>query len=149
MFWMNGNWYGFISERLQLETHQVLRMMNTFIGFNLQTIISSIIRLRELKKHFYLLPAQVANWASFLTQGVNSQLQLDLIELGLIDRVAVLEVSKHLNNIQYSHEDYNSLKAYLLLNGVEITDAIQQNLPVISINKLRSFINRLQIRNIL
>ena len=149
LLWMNGEWYGSLSEKLQLQTHQVLRMMNSFIGFNLQTIISCIIRLRELKKPFSILPIQVVNWASFLTHGINSQLQLDLIELGLIDRVAVLEVSKYLSGINYSHEDYNSLKSYLLLNGVEIIEAIKQNLPVISDHKLHSFINRLQIRNIL
>ncbi len=149
ILWMNGNWYGSLSEKLGLKTHLVLMLINSFIGFNLQTSISCIIRLRELKNAFFLLPAQVVNWASFLTHGINSQLQLDLIELGLIDRIAVLEVSKHLNNSEYSHEDYNSLKDYLLLNGVELVNAIQQNLPNISITKLNLFINRLQLRNIL
>jgi superfamily II DNA/RNA helicase len=146
--WMKGNWYDSLSEELQLEIHQVLRLINSFIGFNVQSVVSSVIRLRELKNAFSLLPSQILNWASFLMHGVNSQLQLDLIELGLIERVAVLEVSKYLNDTGYEHQDYNFLKDYLLLNGVEIADSIQQNLPVISASKLSSFINRLQIKNI-
>ncbi len=149
LLWMNGNWYEKMSHDLELETHQVLRLINSFISYNIQTVISSVIRLKELNTKEYILPTQLANWSSYLQHGINSQLQLDLIELGLIDRVAVLELAKFLNQSDYQHEDYKTIKSFLLFNGVEITEAIRERLPVISYHKLRTFINRLNMRNIL
>ena len=145
---MNGNWYERLSNELELETHQVLRLINSFISYNIQIVISSVIRLKELNTKEYILPTQLANWSSYLQHGINSQLQLDLIELGLIDRVSVLELSNYLNLIGYQHVDYKTIKSFLLFNGVEITEAIRQNLPVISYHKMRTFINRLNMRNI-
>ena len=149
LLWMNGNWYEKMSNDLELETHQVLRLINSFISYNIQTIISSVIRLKELKSEDYALPTQLANWSSYLQHGINSQLQLDIIELGLIDRVAVLEVSNYLNQIGYQHEDYETIKSFLIFNGVELIEVLRETLPIISYNKLRTFINRLNIRNIL
>ena len=149
LLWMSGNWYEKLSIDLELETHQVLRLINSFISYNIQTVISSVIRLKELNTKEYILPTQLANWSSYLQHGINSQLQLDLIELGLIDRVTVLEISKYLDAIGYQHEDYKTIKSFLLFNGVEITETIRESLPVISYNKLRIFTNRLNMRNIL
>jgi len=150
LLWMNGNWYENMSNDLDLEIHHVLRLINSFISYNIQTVISSVIRIKELTStnDEYTLPIHIENWSSYLQHGINSQLQLDLIELGLIDRVAVLKLSEFLNEIDYVHDDYNSLKSYLTLNGVEINEAIQERLPVISNNKLRIFINRLNLKNI-
>lgn len=150
LLWMDGNWYEKMSNDLALEIHQVLRLINSFISYNIQTVISSVIRLKELTNidDKYTLPIQIENWSSYLQHGVNSQLQLDLIELGLIDRVAVLELSEFLNTIGYVHNDYNSIYSYLILNGAEITEAIKENLPKISYDKLRVFTNRLNVRNI-
>lgn len=149
LLWMNGNWFESLCEELGLQTHQSLRLINSFIGYNIQTVVSSIIRLKELISVEYELPSQIANWSSCLQYGINSQLKLDLIELGLIDRVSVLALSDYIEEIGYTHVDYNSLKAFLLLNGVEITEAIRDNIPTISYNKLRTFNNRLNMRNIL
>ena len=147
--WMNGNWYEEICNDIEIETHQTLRLINSFISYNIQTVVSSVIRLKELNCKDYSLPAQIANWSSFLQHGINSQLQLDLIELGLIDRVAVLEISEYLDTTGYSHEDYKALKLFLRNNGVEIIEAIRRKLPIISYHKLRTFINRLNLKNIL
>lgn len=147
--WMSGNWYEKISKEIGIEIHQILRLINSFISYNIQTVVSSVIRLKELNTDEYILPLQIANWSSFLQHGINSQLQLDLIELGLIDRVTVIEVSNYLNGTDYIHGDYKTLKSYLLLNGEEIIRAIQDNLPILSYIKLRNFINLLNVRNIM
>lgn len=146
--WMNGNWYIEICNKLDIETHQTLRLINSFISYNIQSAVSSVIRIKELNSKDYSLPMQIANWSSFLQYGINKQLQLDLIELGLTDRVAVLEISKYLDDVDYVHKDYKNLKLFLINNGIEITEAIRKNLPVISYEKLKTFINRLSLRNL-
>jgi helicase len=95
--WMNGNWYDTLCNELNIPMQQTLRLINSFINFNIQSVISAIIRLKELNSSEHTMPTNIANWSSFLQHGVNSQLKLDLIEMGLIDRVAVLEFSKYLD----------------------------------------------------
>lgn len=147
--WMKGNWFPEIKDALGLKMYQVLRLINSFLSFNIQSVVSSVIRLKELTTKEYVLPVTIANWPSYLQHGVKSQLALDLIEMGLIDRVAVLELEKYLIQTNYNHVDYKTLKAFLLTSGTEIIEIVRPNIPVISYNKLRSFNNSLYIRNIL
>lgn len=147
--WMKGSWFPEIQEALGLKMHQVLRLINSFLSFNIQSVVSSTIRLKELTTEDYVLPVTIANWPSYLQHGVRTQLALDLIEMGLIDRVAVLEVEKFLGQIDYAHNDYKDLKAFLLTNGTEIIEIVRPNIPTISYNKLRSFNNSLYLRNIM
>ncbi len=105
---MKGNWFPKIQEVLGLEMYQVLRLINSFLSFNVQNVLSSVIRIKELSNKEYLMPITIANWPSYLQHGVKSQLALDLIEMGLTDRVAVLEVEKFLIQNEYEHIDYKN-----------------------------------------
>lgn len=147
--WMKGCWYPEIQEELSLEMYQVLRLINSFLSFNIQSVVSSVIRLKELTSNDFVLPVSIANWPSYLQHGLRSQIALDLIEMGLIDRVAVLELEKYLIQINYVHIDYKTLKAFFLTNGTEIIEIVRPNIPAISYKKLRSFNNSLYLRNIL
>lgn len=147
--WMSGNWYETLSTELYIPMPQVLRLINSFISFNIQSVISAIIRLKELNSSDYTMPPNIANWSSLLQHGINSQLELDLIEMGLIDRVAVLELAKHLDKTDYSYSDYKALKAFLRVNGKDISENVRPNLPVISFAKLNTFIDRLSNTNVL
>lgn len=148
-YWMSGSWYESMSIRLELKIYQVLRLINSFISFNVQAVISAIVRLKELKTTEYTMPNQIANWSSYLQHGIDSQLKLDLIEMGLIDRVAVLELSRYLVASDYVYSDYRSLKGFLLENRARIRENIGQNLPVIAFEKLRLFFDRLNIVSLL
>lgn len=53
-------------------------------------------------EHFITLPSNIAHWPSFLQHGIKSRVEIDLIEMGLIDRIAVLEVAKHLETARYA-----------------------------------------------
>ena len=147
--WMSGSWYENMSTQLTLETYQVLRLINSFISFNVQTVISAVVRLKELRTTEYTMPNQIANWSSYLQHGIDMQLKLDLIEMGLIDRVAVLELSRYLFVSDYVYSNYRSLKEFLLENRARIREDIGQNLPVIAFEKLRLFFDRLNIVSLL
>jgi hypothetical protein len=131
-----------------LEIYQVLRLINSFISFNIQTVVSAVIRLKELKATGYTLPTTIANWPSFLQNGVDSQLKLDLIEMGLIDRVAVLGLANYFTSVDFVYEDYKSLRAYLIQNGDQIIESQKDKLPTISFEKVEIFIRRLYIRTL-
>jgi len=146
--WMSGNWYATICHELGLEMHQVLRLINIFISFNVQNAVSVVVRLKELKSTGYTMPDQIANWSSFLQHGIDSQLKLDLIEMGLIDRVGVFALANYLDSTAFIRIDYKSLKAHLIQNRDEIVHNIQQGLPRISLYKLRLFISRLGLKTV-
>lgn len=148
LLWMNGNWFKEINDELQIEMHQTLRLINGLIGFNIQSIISAVIRIKELKSDEYEFPDNLQSFPSLLQHGLNSQLKLDIIEMGLIDRVSILVVGNYLESIGYVHSDYKALKAYLRVNGLEILEAIRESLPAISYEKSKVFVERLNIRNI-
>lgn len=149
ILWMTGNWYPVICKELGLEMHQVLRLLNSLINFNIQSVVSAVVRLKELSSVDYNLPVSFANWPAYLQHGVDSQLKMDLVEMGLSDRVAVNAVAAYLNQSDYEHIDYKLLRAYLLTNGTELIEGIRSNIPVISYNKLTNFNNALYVRNIL
>ncbi|MEG9329059.1 DEAD/DEAH box helicase [Salinimicrobium catena] len=148
LMWMQGYWFEEIAGEIELEIHQVLRLINSLIGFNIQNIVSSVIRIKELNNVDLQFSKSISNWSSLLQNGINSQLQLDLFEMGLVDRLAVLEIAKLLEESSYTHDNYKSLKAYLRLNGDNVTQAIQERVPLISFEKIRKFINRLNYFNI-
>jgi helicase len=149
ILWMSRSWYPEICDKLDLKMHQVLRLINSFVNFNIQLVVTGVIRLKELNSTNYALPLTIANWPAYLQHGVDTQLQLDLIEMGLVDRVAVIEVAEYLNEIGYEHIDYKVLKGFLLTSGTEIVESVKPKLPVISYNKLINFNNGLYVRNIL
>jgi len=146
--WMNGNWYNEISTELKIQIHQTLRLINSFLSFNVQSLVSSIIRIKQLKYEDYNITLNINNWPSMLLYGVNSQLKLDLIEMGLIDRIAVQELSKYLDDMHYTHLDFNELKQVLARDGDEISEIIKPNIPFLAYNKIREFIYNIRIYNI-
>jgi helicase len=143
--WINGNWYETIGVNLDLEIYQVLRLINSFISFNVQTMVSAIIRLKELKDPNYVMPESIAHWSSFLQHGINSQLKLDLIEMGLTERLSVLLISEYLFSSGYEYSNYRSLRAYLYNNRENILLDLRTRIPFIAFEKFRIFLERLSI----
>lgn len=147
--WISGSWYENLCNELEIETFQALRLINTFVSFNIQSVVSSIIRIKELINPEFLLPPQIINWPTYLQFGINSQLKLDLIEMGLTDRVAVLGLSNYLEGVEGIYTDFSGFKSYLIENSDAINDIMIQTLPVISYDKLNLFLKRIKIRNLL
>lgn len=143
--WMEGSWYETISIALGLEIHQVLKLINSFISYHVQSVISSIIRLKVLRTPEYIMPDSISNWSSFLQHGVDSQLKLDLIEMGLTDRVSVFQLATFIDSRKYDYSDYKSLRTYLYSNKAIILENIQKESPAIAFSKTRLFLDRLTI----
>ncbi len=136
--WMKEKWYDQIAFELKIEIFQVLRLLNSIIGFNISNILSTVIRLKELMSDQFVATASIANWPSYIQHGLNSQLQLDIVGLGLIERLSVIELSRFLTKQKYHHLDYKGLKTYLIGNSDFILDGLSDLLPRISFNKIKS-----------
>lgn len=149
ILWMSGNWFHEIAEKLNLQIHQVLRLINSFMSFNVQSYISTIIRLKDLKEEELTMPVTITNWPSFLQYGISNQHELDLFEMGLIDREAVLCLSAVLTTIDFSYIDYSNLKTFLIENRKVIIDYLLITTPKISLNNIVKFMNLLKIKEII
>jgi len=148
IFWIQGLWYVDLSIVLGLEIHQILRLINSFISFTVQSIISTIIRIREIKIAPNDLPKTITNWPQYLQHGVNTHVQIDLIEMGLIDRISVYGISNLLHEMNYSYSDYSSLKFYLRDNKETILSKISNTVPKISLYRIEHFFKQININNL-
>ncbi|MEE9164977.1 MAG: hypothetical protein V3U15_01815, partial [Nitrospinota bacterium] len=146
--WMKENWYNQIALELNIEIFQVLRLLNSIVGFNISNILSTVIHIKELIDNQFIKPASIANWPSYLQQGLNSQLQIDIVELGLIERLSVIELSRFLTEQDYHHVDYKSLKKYLVNNKDFILDGLEDLIPKISFKKIKSLLKMISYKNI-
>ncbi len=147
--WMNGSWYHEIAESLGLEIFQVLRLINSFLSYNVQSILSAIIRIKDLIDDDFIMPELIINWPSMLQHGISNQLELDLFEMGLIDRVAVICLSDTIGNLGFEYVDYKNLKYYLINNQKPILYELPQDTPRISISKIEKFLELVKFKELI
>jgi hypothetical protein len=145
---MGGEWFEGIGIDLDIEIAKVLRLVTSFLSFNIQSKVSAIIRIKELNYPDYVVPNIIANWPSLLQHGLDNLIKLDLTEMGLIDRIAVIQVSNYLDEINFIYSDYDGLKIYLIEFGQQILDAIKNRLPKVSVNYFKEFIPKLNTVNV-
>jgi hypothetical protein len=148
--WMNGKWFHEICKETSLEMYQLLRFINNFSSFTIQKVITSIIRIASsIHSDKQAISSHIINWPSFIQYGINSQLQLDLFEMGLNDREAVLQLKTLLINETFTYESYSLLRDYLLTNH-DITSKLAKNdCPTISLQNIERFLRRISNRKIL
>ncbi len=143
--WMLGEWYETICAALDLETYQTIRLITRFLGFELQGLVSSVIRIKIAKDDNYEVPTLIFNWPLYLQYGISDKTQLALFELGLTDRVAVLHLAADIEERNILFTDEEDFRDYLLANEGNILGLMKDAIPLISYNKLNSFINSLKM----
>ena len=65
-----------------------------------------------------------------------------------IDENIYKELSKYLEDMEYTHFDFNELKLILVRDGDEISEIIIPNIPFLAYNKIREFIYNIRFHNI-
>lgn len=144
--WMNGYWYHEIAEALKTEVFKIIRLINSLLGYNLQNLSSSVIRIKMAKDEDYDPDLTILNWPLFLQFGINSHLKLGLFELGLTDRVAVLHLSRLLSQLQVQSGIEKDLIGALLVYEDTIVETLKNNIPVIAFNKITRILALIKIR---
>lgn len=144
--WMKGKWYGQIAEILNTEVYKVLRLINSLLTYNLQTLASSVIRIKLAKNKDYKPNPIILNWPLFLQYGIDSELKLTLYQLGLTDRLSVLHLSKVLQKLQVETNDEDLLAIVILENQVKIISNLSNEIPLIALDKVNDFIQLLRFK---
>lgn len=140
---MRGSWFEAICDEFSIGMHKTLNLIQGIIGFSAQALISAVIRIKELTLSDAALPMHIINWTSLLQHGIESQLELDLIEMGLGDRVAVLEFSNLLETQRFVYTDSVSLRFFISRNSEQLEERLNAILPEISRKNVNRFFRRL------
>lgn len=147
--WIQGRWFQEIAENVSSSDIDIsLRLINQFIGYNLQSVISSIIHIVEmkLKKDGKEMSNTALDFPQYLQYGLQNRMELDLIEIGFTDRIGVLELSKILNNVEYSEQ--KEFRNYLNENNDQIFNSIKNKIPNIVLDKIKRTFSFLEYENI-
>ncbi len=142
IMWMNGEWFENIS-KIGIEMHHLLRLINNFLSFKMNTLVSSAIRLAEIRNSEKEISPIIISWPSLLQFGFNNISKLNLMELGLTDREAVLQLDGYLKNLNYVHLNISDLKKYLLKNKEIILGIPKDDIPSIAKKSIDNFIRKL------
>jgi len=141
--WMKGAWYYELSITSELSVNVVLDLINTILQYELQSILSSIIRIAEIKNKDKLISPIILNWTKMLQYGFNSQLKLDILELGLNDRIANIFLENYCISRGYSHQSKDGLRQYLITIIPLIYKTTSLQIPNMSYNNLINFLNNI------
>jgi helicase len=144
--WIGGNWFNQIAHTLNTEVYKVLRLVNSLLAYNLQTLASSVIRIKMAKDRNYEPQPLIFNWPLFLQYGIDSNIKLFLYELGLTDRVAVLNLASVLESMNVIAQNENELVIEILEREEAIRMNITNEISIIAIEKIEAFIQYLKFK---
>lgn len=137
--WTNGNWFEKISEICLINNIDVtLRLINNFIGYQVQSAAASIIKNVEMRfeNDDKEISQTVLNFPQYLLYGLKTPLQIDLIEIGFNERIGIIELSKLLVESDVQYEERWQLKKYLRINSELLLDILKDKIPKISYDKI-------------
>jgi len=144
--WMKGAWFSELAVIFNTSINIVLKFINTILQFNIQSILSSIIRIAEVKNENKQISSVILNWPKMLQYGLDSQLKLDLFELGLTDRIAILFISNYCISKGYKHNSKNELKQYIINITPSIYKILPLPIPSIAYNNFVNFIDNIEYK---
>jgi superfamily II DNA/RNA helicase/adenylate kinase family enzyme len=141
--WMKGAWFSDLAVTFNISINSVLNFIYNILQFKLQSILSSIIRIAEIKNENQQISPVILNWPKMIQYGLDSQLKLDLFELGLTDRMAILFISDYLISRGYKHNSKNELKQYINKINQSIQRISPLPIPSIAFNSLINFMDNI------
>lgn len=133
--WLNGGFYSRLSLYFENKIDVTLRFIHSFLGYTCYTALSVIVRnlqLKSLAPEF--LPEDVVNFPTYLQHGIRTPLQLELMELGFNDRIAIIELARIIeNDVQ---EDILALEQFLIDNHDRLQAELADLVPTIVFKKI-------------
>ncbi|HEY4789361.1 MAG TPA: DEAD/DEAH box helicase, partial [Bacteroidales bacterium] len=148
--WIDGKWFEEISLVCSNDIDITLRLINSLIGYQIQSAAASIIRNIEMRfedDDEKTISQTVLNFPQYLLYGLNSPLQLDLIEIGFSERIGIIELSRLLSEKEYEYTELIGLKNYLRTNREQLLEILKERIPKIAFDKTSESFRFLTFRN--
>jgi hypothetical protein len=141
--WMKGYWYNQLSALSDLSINDILTLIGDVFQFEFQNVLSSVIRIGEIKNNDKQISLIILNWPKMLQYGLDSQLKIDLLELGLSDRIAILFLNDYCNSLGYNHQTKDEFKQYIKTISPSIRSMTPVPIPNISFRNLIDFMDKI------
>lgn len=149
--WLSGRWYADIADEVGTNVDDLLPIFSSVLGSHLQIHASRTIRVASLlleQANIEITPV-LLNWPLYLTYGLQHKRELDLTEVGLTDRDAVIALGEWLNSSGFVHDSTDGLRRELVRLRGDILQDLQEQMTVISFEKLQRQMELLNHRNII
>ncbi|GHV37266.1 hypothetical protein AGMMS49546_04510 [Spirochaetia bacterium] len=143
LLWLTGSWYCDISTYTGLDIKVILRLINKLFTYELQSLLSAIIRIAEIRNENIEISQFIINWPKMMQYGLDSQLKLDLLELGLSDRVAIIKLNQYLHNINFNYQSKGELVEFINNNVEIIRNIPTHDIPNISYKNIIDFLDNI------
>lgn len=99
--WMSGGTYKEVAETCGVSVDEILDILTGTVGFHLQHVVSKVCQLAA--QHLTGISDVALRWASLLQFGVRTLQQLDLMEHGFTDRLAIWGISRYLQSVGFQN----------------------------------------------
>lgn len=149
ILWIQGNWFDRISQICLNDVDICLRLVNSFIGYHIQSVVTVIIRNAQLKleERKQVVSQVIVDFPQYLLYGLKNPMELALIEVGFNDRIGIIELAKILKEDRFYVDELNTLKVHLRDNRADIFDRLLPRLPNISKRKNSDSFSFLELLN--
>lgn len=139
ILWMKGEWYESISELFDGDIDKALKVVNSAIIYDVQTVLGQVIKLVEtdyLDSDFEVSP-QVIKFPQYVMYGTTRGTVLDLIEIGFNERISNNKLGEIIDE-NFNYKSIKDLKKLLLEQENFILNSIKNEVPVLSYEALKS-----------
>lgn len=148
--WIYGNVYREISEQTQIDVDTILKLFSSLIGFQIQSIVSSIVRIAESKllekgKH---ISETIYYWPQCLLYGLKNKLQLGLIDIGFANRLGIISLSEIIQKEGFSYSEIKQLRSFIKHNSARLLGKIKSLVPMIVYEKTVEALDYVSKKNI-
>ncbi|MFN3852197.1 MAG: DEAD/DEAH box helicase [Spirosomataceae bacterium] len=146
--WINGKWFEEISSVCSSDIDISLRLINSLIGYQIQSAAATLIRNVEMRfEDERSISQTVLNFPLYLLYGVNTPMQLDLIEIGFSERIGIIELSNLLIESDFVYVELIQLKNYLRQNREQLLEILKDIIPKIAFDKINESFRFLSLQN--
>lgn len=142
--YINGAWYNEIAQLLNSSVDDAVIFLK-FVDYRLQNTASSVIKYIETKRSSERAStsATVLNWTNYLTYGISTETEMNLIDLGIPDRILVINIAEWLRLGTFEYRGLEDLEAIIFRNSDTVIAFLkEQGIPAISIKLLEDYFSR-------
>lgn len=138
-YWMVGLRYVEIADKMSLSIDDVVEQIE---WLRCDFLLASKSILRYISIYFNIQTDIITKWAYLVEKGLNSKMQIMMLEKGLSDRSALHAIDRLTFNITQMTEDKNVLHDILRGRKDELLDALEnEGLPILSLNRVEEYLN--------
>ena len=138
-YWITGLRYVEIAGKMSLPIDDVVEQIE---WLRRDFLLASKSILRYISIRFNIQNDVITNWAYLVEKGINSKMQIRMLQKGLSDRSTLHAIDRQIFQNTQMTEDKDVLHDFLRRRKDEVIDALKkEGLPKLSLNRVEEYLN--------